>query len=120
MVISAGQGRGPGVWVCAFLEASRHGAGEDGALSGATATPGGYPRECPGLGAPIADIPPYHPHVHLWPPASVQPLTITPAGSQGVAVLGTVVSWGHPSALQLPQCVDVQLQSLLLNGLGLP
>lgn len=48
-----------------------------------------------------------------------QALTVTPTGSQGVAVLGTVISWGHPSALQLPQCVDIEPQPLFLNRLGL-
>lgn len=51
--------------------------------------------------------------------ASVQALTITPAGLQGVAVLGAVVGWGHPSALQLPQRMDIELQSLLLDWLSL-
>lgn len=110
---------GRGMWVCALLEANRHVAGEEGALSGATVTPGGCPRECIGPEATIADIPPNPRQVQLQPAASVQPLTITPAGSQGVVVLGTVVSGGYPSALQLPQCMDIQLQSLLLNRLGL-
>lgn len=116
---------GPGMWVCALLEANRHVAGEDGPLSGVTAIPGGYPRNVQGREQPwppsFLSQPsfPSHLQVHLWPPASVQTLTITPAGSQGVVVLGTVIRWRHPSALQLPQCMDTQLQSLLLNGFGL-
>ena len=54
-----------------------------------------------------------------WPPASAQALTVTATWLQGVAVLGAIIGWGHPSALQLPQGVDVESQSLLLNRLGL-
>lgn len=50
---------------------------------------------------------------------SAQALTITPTRSKAVVVLGAVIGWGQPSALQLPQRMDVEPQSLLLNWLGL-
>lgn len=46
-------------------------------------------------------------------------LTITPARVQRVVVLGAVVGWGNPSALQFPQRMDVELQTLLLSRLSL-
>lgn len=83
-------------------------------------TPGGYPGECVGVGATISAIPPHHGQASLWPPASVQALTITPTWLQAVVVFGAVIGCGHSLALQLPQCMDVELQSLLLNWLSLP
>lgn len=77
-------------------------------------TPGGYPWECIGLVATISAIPPHDAQASLWSPISVQALTITPPRSQAVAVLGAVIGGGHPAALQLPQCMDVEPQSLLL------
>lgn len=40
--------------------------------------------------------------------ASIQALTITPARSQAIVVLGAIISCGHPLALQRPQGMDVQ------------
>lgn len=111
------------MWVCALLEAKRHLAGRGVRRGGAhpqaqlraAETPGGYPGEC--MGQPSAC--PNHSQASLWPPASVQALTITPAGEKAVVVLGAVISWRHTTALQLPQCMDVKPQSLLLNWLSL-
>lgn len=50
---------------------------------------------------------------------SAQALTIAPTRSKAVVVLGAVIGWGQPSVLQLPQSMDVQPQSLLLNWLSL-
>lgn len=122
-MVSARRGSGMCMWVC--LQAKKHLAGGGGAgphqiQLRAAVTPGGYPWECIGLVATISAIPPHDAQASLWSPTSVQALTITPRRSQAVAVLGAVIGGGHPSALQLPQCMDVEPQSLLLNWLSLP